>query len=194
MSRSGRSPYAWLVVGLAAGAVALALLAAILALRQDSIRAPRSVEPPAEAARAGELELLDVNPRSATHGLKVRLSEVAAAGGAVVNFMASWCPPCIVELPDLEAIHEAGTAPVVCVAANEEDGTADLLDLVERTGITLPVLYAEGGDVDVLDAHFPHLVFPTTYLLGPDGSILRMLPGLQSREALDQAIREHLGS
>jgi thiol-disulfide isomerase/thioredoxin len=181
----------FLLGGLAAGlvtGVVLTLLA--LAVATVLYRQARTTARQGEGAR--DFALQDVNPRSPTHGRTVRLSEAWSDGGVVVNFMASWCAPCRKELPALESIHGSGDARILCVAADEGNGTEDLLSLVAASGISIPVLYAPPEQAEELARAYTHEVLPSTYLIGPDGRIRERITGARPEAAFRRAIAEKL--
>ncbi len=94
----------------------------------------------------------------------------------VLNFWATWCAPCVAEMPDLDqAQAEAGDAVIVGV------GTEDLAHVREfrdRLGLHLPLL-AGGYDALVLARTLGDAqgVLPYTVLLSPDGHLLRTQVG-----------------
>jgi thiol-disulfide isomerase/thioredoxin len=143
-------------------------------------------------AAAADFELPDVNPASASYGKNVRVSTLWPGRGVVLNFMASWCMPCRVELPALQAIHASGDARIVCVAADEGAGTEDLMALVRSSGLTLPVLYAAPDRATELAKAYTYDVLPSTYLIGADGRIRQLIAGAQPEEEFRRAISESL--
>src|SRR5262245_3438426 len=144
------------------------------------------------ATVAADFELPDINPASASYGKNVRLSGLWKDQGIVVNFMASWCMPCRVELPALQAIHASGDARIVCVAADEQAGTGDLLAMVSSAGLTLPVLYAPPDRAAELNQAYTHDVLPSTYLIGADGGIRQLISGARPEAAFREAITSSL--
>ena len=143
---------------------------------------------------AFDVELRDVNPDSPTFDRTVRLSEVWRERGVVLNFMASWCGPCRMELPALESIHASGAASIVCMAADEgAAGTENLLVIVRRSGLTIPVLYADEDQALALGKHYAHSTLPTTYLIDEKGKILKVITGARPEEAFRREIAETLG-
>ena len=141
---------------------------------------------------AVDFELPDINPASPTYGKDVRLSALWKERGLVVNFMASWCGPCRVELPALQAIHASGDASIVVVAADEGVGTEDLLTLVRSSGLTMPVLYAGGGRAEEVARAYTYEALPATYLIDAEGQIRQLLTGARPEEAFRQAINASL--
>jgi len=97
----------------------------------------------------------------------------------VLSFWASWCTPCIEELPLLDALHQRldGEAMVLGLNIDENRSAADAL--IRRSSLILPVLFDKKQSVV---ARWKPPAMPTTYLLGADGTVLWFHKG-----ALDEA-------
>jgi cytochrome c biogenesis protein CcmG/thiol:disulfide interchange protein DsbE len=94
----------------------------------------------------------------------------------LVNFWATWCPPCVAEMPSLESLHRA-LAPeglsVVTVSTDEDE--AELRRFVSGRALTLPVLRDPGGRV-AGDAY--HTTgYPETFVLDRGGRVLQHVVG-----------------
>ncbi|MBK9114225.1 MAG: TlpA family protein disulfide reductase [Betaproteobacteria bacterium] len=87
----------------------------------------------------------------------------------LVNFWATWCAPCVAEMPALQRLADR-LAPrgVTVVAVNFQENAARIAPFVERLGITLPVVRDHDGAVR---AAWNVNVFPTTFVVGPDQRI-----------------------
>ncbi|MFO1314477.1 MAG: TlpA disulfide reductase family protein [Burkholderiales bacterium] len=87
----------------------------------------------------------------------------------IVNFWATWCAPCVAEMPALQRLADR-LAPrgVVAVAVNFQENAARIAPFVERLGVTLPVVRDHDGTVR---AAWNVGVFPTTFVVGPDQRI-----------------------
>jgi thiol-disulfide isomerase/thioredoxin len=96
---------------------------------------------------------------------------LADARGRVValNFWASWCAPCRIEMPSLELMAERHAADgLVVVAVNHKESGATIRRFVGETALDLPVLRdADGFVAKAWEAR----IFPTTVLVGRTGRI-----------------------
>ena len=86
----------------------------------------------------------------------------------VVNFWATWCPPCVDEMPSLEKLHRAlGPQGLVILGVSGDENEAVLREFVTRTGVTFPILRDPGGRIA---ADLYHTTgFPETFVVDPNG-------------------------
>lgn len=109
----------------------------------------------------------------------------------VVNFFASWCVPCVREMPDFEQVHQDLGDEVAFLGMNMQDSVTRGRELVDETGVT----YDIGRDPDgSLLAQFGGVAMPTTVLVDADGTIVRVLSGGTTADELRTAIDEDLRS
>lgn len=94
----------------------------------------------------------------------------------VVNFWATWCPPCVEEMPSLERLYRALAREglVVLGVSADEDGAA-LQDFVARAGVTFPILRDPGGRGPA--AAWRTTGYPETFVLDGSGRIVRKIVG-----------------
>ena len=160
---------------ISAGVLILASLAT-LACRVDAPAAQGEPAPPFELSR------LDGSP--------VTLASLAGKL-VLVDFWATWCPPCILEIPELNSFYQAHReAGVEILAISVDDETPEWLkEWATKEGIEYPVAI---GDMDVARAYGAEQ-FPFHVLIGREGQILaRLTPGYHDREELDELIAPHL--
>ncbi len=107
----------------------------------------------------------------------------------IVNYWATWCPPCLEEIPDLVKFHERhreqGGDAVVLGVDFEDISKEQLADFVEGQMITYPILRSEPLAITPLG---PVPGLPTTYIIAPDGSPVARQVGPVTGEQLDDYI------
>ena len=108
----------------------------------------------------------------------------------VINFWASWCAPCVVEMPAFEAVHRELQPQVAFLGLNVGDEPAAARALVERTGVTYPL--ATDPDSTIFQS-FGGIGMPTTVLVDADGIIVTMIGSRLRAQDLRSLIAEHLG-
>jgi len=103
---------------------------------------------------------------------------LASYRGRVVllNFWATWCPPCVAELPSLERLHRAlgPEGLVVLTVATDEDET-ELRQFVAQHALTLPILKDPGGRLAASQYHTTG--YPETFLLDREGRLVEHTVG-----------------
>jgi cytochrome c biogenesis protein CcmG, thiol:disulfide interchange protein DsbE len=110
-------------------------------------------------------------------GLGGGTTDLGALRGQVVlvNFWATWCPPCVEEMPSLERLHRTlGPEGLVVlgVAVDHEDKTVQ--DFVTRHGVTFPILRDPEAHIA---AAYRTTGYPETFLIGRDGTVMRIFVG-----------------
>jgi thiol-disulfide isomerase/thioredoxin len=102
----------------------------------------------------------------------------------IVNYWATWCPPCLEEIPDLVEFHDKhkdDDAVVIGINYEEVNG-AYLRDFVESHFMTYPVLRMEPVPVTALG---PVLGLPTTYIISPTGERIARQEGPVTGAAIE---------
>ena len=145
--------------------------------------------PPAEAAQAAPEPAKDddrqVAPDFELPDLAGNAVTMASLRGktVVIDFWATWCPPCIFQIPILNSIqkkHEADGVVVIGVAVDAE-GLEVVKPYAEENGVEYTILI---GD-ESLARKFGAPGFPAMAIVDPDGRIDSMHVGLIEEEELD---------
>ena len=99
-------------------------------------------------------------------------AELLARRGQVVlvNFWATWCPPCRAEMPSMEKLNEtmAGEDFVMLAINVEENGRTVVPAFLEKTPHAFPILYDDQGVVQKLYGVYK---FPESFVIRKDGII-----------------------
>lgn len=94
----------------------------------------------------------------------------------VVNFWATWCPPCVEEMPSLERLHRTlGPENLVVLGVSIDEEGGALQDFVKRAGVTFPILRDPGGRKAA--AAWRTTGWPETYVIDGKGRIVRKIVG-----------------
>lgn len=107
----------------------------------------------------------------------------------LLNFWATWCPPCRSEMPDMQKYHENhedGTILAVNLVETEQN-FAGISEFLDEYGITFNVLLDESSDVaNIYEAH----ALPTSYLIDRNGLIHNKAIGAINYDLLVQQFKE----
>lgn len=129
-------------------------------------------------------------------------AKLAALRGKVVmlNVWATWCAPCLKEIPDLLAVEAGLRADGLVLLGLAVDDAADAVQVVSFRERYFPAFHTlQRGEVaadevvSVVDPAWNEIV-PTTYLIGRDGRVLRRIQGKLTREEFHKAASEALGA
>jgi thiol-disulfide isomerase/thioredoxin len=129
------------------------------------------------------LEDLDGNP--------MRLSQFRGHP-VIVDFWATWCPPCRKQIPELkelyERYHKSKGLEIIGVACDtiQGDGVRDIGPFVRKFKINYPVLVASEPVVNSLGVE----AIPTTLFIGPDGRLVQKVMGAGRPGELSETARD----
>ena len=142
-------------------------------------QAPPALPAPtaAVAAPAAETAIKPAKPRLVVQTFAGEQFDLQAHRGkwVVVNFWATWCNPCLKEIPDLDAFDQARPDVEMIGLAYEEIERADMEAFLKVHRIDYPIalldVYDPPADFDTPNG------LPMTYLIAPDGSVARKFLG-----------------
>lgn len=109
----------------------------------------------------------------------------------VVNYWATWCPPCLKEIPDLIEFHDAhkDKDAVVIGVAFEDISSKELRGFVDSYFIEYPILRqkpAARSDLGAISG------LPTSFLISPDGELIAQQTGPVSAKMIEDFIKEQV--
>jgi thiol-disulfide isomerase/thioredoxin len=109
----------------------------------------------------------------------------------LVNFWATWCPPCRVEIPELLELKKEYKDRLEIVGISEDDDPpVEVLKFARQKGMTYPIVMATS---ELIDAYGGVPALPTSFLIDTQGRVVQKHSGLYPIEAYDLEIRSLLG-
>ncbi|WP_156291974.1 TlpA disulfide reductase family protein [Oceanobacillus salinisoli] len=114
-------------------------------------------------------------------GDKVKLSDLRGKP-VMLNFWATWCPPCRVEMPDMQKFHEENEVAVLAVNLfDTEMNKENVRKFVDEFGLTFQI--GMDGDGEVA-AKYRINPIPTTYMIDSEGVIQHIAFGAMEYETM----------
>lgn len=149
-----------------------------------------SEQPGSSSTEPSEAEVV-LAPDFTVYTLDGQALSLAAMRGkpVVLNFWASWCPPCKEEMPDFESVFRELGDEVQFMMVNVTDGERETVEkgqaYVDAEGFTFPIFY----DTDQ-DAAYQYGIssIPTTYFIDADGVVVAGSRGMIDEEVLRRGI------
>ena len=108
---------------------------------------------------------------------------------AIVNFWATWCAPCVKEMPEFAKASEAFGDKVTFLGVDVEDSPINAEPFVERLGIDYPLAIDPQREFYLAVGNFG---MPTTLFVDPDGIVRYRHTGPLDRQQLRSLAVEHL--
>lgn len=166
----------------------VALIAALLAGFVTSRLTGDDGDDPASTGTLTEAEELADVALTRFDDTEIRTSDYRGQP-LVINFWASWCTPCIDEMPAFQRVHESLGDAVTFLGVNSRDEVRTAEQMIETTGVT----YDLARDVDgELARSLDVASLPVTVLVLPDGTVVEKLQREVSAERLCEAINQTL--
>ena len=193
MTPLSRSRLPWQAVVAATVLAALAALLVIVTLEggdDDATAAPTTdatlgLTPAGETASGDPLSIAVTWPDGGEEPLAETLQ-----GPTVVNFFASWCPPCIAEMPDFEDVSQQVAGQVEFIGLAVQDRTSDATRIVDETGITYRWARDAKGDVA---AAAEVTQMPATMFIDETGAVVSVHSGALDADELRELLESELG-
>ncbi len=103
----------------------------------------------------------------------------------LINFWATWCPPCLKEIPDLVSLYESRKDIIIIGVAMDEADPEVVLEFVKSMSISYPTVFGDkhvAAQLDVVS------MLPSTYLFDPTGKPAARKLGLITRKSIEEFI------
>lgn len=133
------------------------------------------------AADEMELELQTLE------GESVRLSDYKGKK-VILNFWATWCPPCKAEMPHMQSFYEKHQEEVEVIAVNltsRDNGKAALQSFVDSYGLTFSIPLDEEG---LYGNRYNIITIPTTFIIDSNGKMTQRIVGPMDQQMMEKVV------
>lgn len=107
----------------------------------------------------------------------------------ILNFWATWCPPCKVEMPHLQKYYkknkDSANVEIIAINMTAQDRPEMVRKFADAYGLTFPILFDKNGEV--MDA-YQILTLPMTYIINTDGTIAHQIRGPVEEKVLNELL------
>jgi thiol-disulfide isomerase/thioredoxin len=109
----------------------------------------------------------------------------------ILNFWATWCPPCREEIPEFVKLQAAYKDKLLIVGASEDDdGPQKVQQFAQRFGMNYPIVMATK---ELIDNYGGVPALPTSFLIDPQGRVVQKHTGLYEYEVYEREVRALAG-
>ena len=120
-------------------------------------------------------------------GEQAKLSDFRG-GRVMLNFWATWCPPCRAEMPDMQKVYDEEDVTILAVnMTGTESGEDVVAEFVDDFELTFPILMDETSDIMNT---YEIQAYPTTYMIDSDGRIQFVALGAMNHEQMLQFLSD----
>lgn len=109
----------------------------------------------------------------------------------VINFWASWCVPCLAEMPGFDRVYRTRQDSVAFLGVNLADDRIGATAVVEQTGVTYHLAADPDGNAFTALGGFG---MPTTIFVDADGRVVELYTGELTAEELEARIERYFGA
>jgi cytochrome c biogenesis protein CcmG/thiol:disulfide interchange protein DsbE len=168
---------------------ALALIAVAIGLmivtKDDAPSTAASMTDTARASLAPDFTLAGVEDS------KITLSDFRGHY-VLLNFWATWCPPCQAEMPELQAYYrDYRTQGFILLGVDVQEDAATVSAFLQKNGFDFPVALDMTG---MVHAQYGGSALPLSFLIGPNGELIKAWrPGAITRSMLEHDVTPLLG-
>jgi peroxiredoxin len=121
-------------------------------------------------------------------GKSLKLSDLRGKK-VLLNFFATWCPPCNGEMPDLETFYKGNKNNDITVLAvnltTSEQNTKNISNFISKYGLTFPVVLDPKGNISNI---YQVINIPTSYYIDTKGVIREKMVGAMTKDTMKNLI------
>ena len=116
------------------------------------------------------------------NGTKVSLYELRGKS-VILNFWATWCPPCVREMPRLDEFYQKHKNEIILIGVNLGEKNKTIERFLQRVNVTFPIVKDKNKSIE---KSYNILIRPSTFFIDKNGVIVDKRLGEISKEELDE--------
>jgi len=105
----------------------------------------------------------------------------------VLNFWATWCPPCRQEIPELNSFYSNHQDEIAFLSVEVQEPRQEVEAFIKENKILYPVII-DSEQKKPLSELYQISVIPTTFIIDPQGKIIKKITGATSAETLEKLV------
>ena len=122
------------------------------------------------------------------NGTKVSLYELRGKP-VILNFWATWCPPCVREMPRLEEFYQKHKNEIILIGINLGEKDSTIERFLQRVNVTFPIVKDKNKTIE---KSYNLLIRPSTFFIDKKGIIVDKRLGEISKEELEERSQKML--
>ncbi len=147
-----------------------------------------AINPIQEASKATAASLFSASMMD-SNGIKQSLGQYRGKI-IVLNFWATWCPPCREEMPELSQLHQQYQNSNVMVLGIAEDELAPVREFLQASPVSYPVFIAENEHMELGASLGNHkAVLPYTVIIDANGNVVQSFFGKINKPLLEKSLQ-----
>lgn len=120
-------------------------------------------------------------------GKETNLSNFVGKKPIYLNFWATWCPPCVREMPFMEELYPQYKDKLEFLVVSVDNKKSDVDAFLKKTGYQMPIYTT---DNDAAGKAFGIQGIPASLLISPEGKIVKFHVGSMSKEEMEAFFKE----
>ena len=109
-----------------------------------------------------------------------------------LNLWATWCPPCVAEMPDIQKLYEAHPDDLTVIGASLDDDQATVEEYLSENSYTYPIAMDEDFKLSG-DLYYTRGI-PLSVFISPSGVMTYMNPGMLEYDAMEELYQQALAN